>query len=318
MNYLQRYFGYFIFILSGILSLSAQSISSVDHFQEGQHIRIVYELQTSTPVEIQVFYSKDFGKTFSSPLKQVSGAVGKGITAGSKEILWRVLDEVPDLVGEGIVFRVSIAGAEWRPGMVHCNNTPTEIVEVRNPITGRVWMDRNLGASRAASSSTDEAAYGDLYQWGRFGDGHQCRSSGIVEKLSSNDMPGHGKFIVAGSNRNNDWRSSQNINLWQGGTGINNPCPLGFRIPTDAEWESEQKSWFDSSSAGSIKSTLKLPLGGNRLYGDGWISLVGVRGTYWSSSVSGPLARYLLISSSNTRLYAYYRGNGLSVRCIKD
>jgi hypothetical protein len=102
MNYLQRYFGYFIFILSGILSLRAQSISTTD--------------QTSS---------------------------------------------------EG----------QWRPGMVHCNGTPTEIVEVCNPITGRVWMDRNLGASRVATSSTDEAAYGDLYQWGRFGDGHQCRKS---------------------------------------------------------------------------------------------------------------------------------------------
>lgn len=66
---------------------------------------------------------------------------------------------------------------QWSPGMVHCNGTPTEIVEVLNLITGRVWMDRNLGASRVATSSTDEAAYGDLYQWGRFGDGHQCRKS---------------------------------------------------------------------------------------------------------------------------------------------
>ena len=30
---------------------------------------------------------------------------------------------------------------------------------------GQVWMDRNLGASRVATSFDDEEAYGDLYQW---------------------------------------------------------------------------------------------------------------------------------------------------------
>jgi len=39
--------------------------------------------------------------------------------------------------------------------------------------TGKIWMDRNLGASQVATSSTDAAAYGDLYQWGRAADGHE-------------------------------------------------------------------------------------------------------------------------------------------------
>jgi hypothetical protein len=38
---------------------------------------------------------------------------------------------------------------------------------------GKVWMDRNLGASKVASSITDTSAYGDLYQWGRGSDQHQ-------------------------------------------------------------------------------------------------------------------------------------------------
>ena len=299
------------------MSLRAQSISSVDHFQEGQHIRIVYELQTSSPVEIQVTYSKDFGKTFSSPLKQVSGAVGKGITAGSKEILWRVLEEIPELVEEGIVFRVSISGAEWRPGMVHCNNTPTEILEVRNPITGRVWMDRNLGASRAATNSTDEAAYGDLYQWGRFGDGHQCRNSATTTTLSSSNTPGHGKFILA-SNGNFDWRSPQNDNLWQGVEGINNPCPKGFRLPTDSEWEIERKSWSNNSSSGAMQSALKLPLGGYRYHNNGSLYDVGSSSSYWSATVFGAGARYLDFGSSDAGLGTYSRGIGFSVRCLQD
>ncbi|PKG42563.1 hypothetical protein, partial [Psychroflexus sp. MES1-P1E] len=35
--------------------------------------------------------------------------------------------------------------------------------DVTNPITGEIWMDRNLGASQVATSSIDAAAYGDLY-----------------------------------------------------------------------------------------------------------------------------------------------------------
>jgi hypothetical protein len=61
-------------------------------------------------------------------------------------------------------------------------DTTTEIVDVTNPATGQTWMDRNLGASRAATSPTDEQAYGDLYQWGRAADGHEKRRSSTTTK----------------------------------------------------------------------------------------------------------------------------------------
>lgn len=48
---------------------------------------------------------------------------------------------------------------------------------------GLVWMDRNLGATQAATSSTDTAAYGDYYQWGRDSDGHQFATSGTTTTL---------------------------------------------------------------------------------------------------------------------------------------
>jgi hypothetical protein len=40
--------------------------------------------------------------------------------------------------------------------------------------TGRVWLDRNLGASEACKTLTDLNCYGDYYQWGRGKDGHQA------------------------------------------------------------------------------------------------------------------------------------------------
>lgn len=106
-------------------------------------------------------------------------------------------------------------------------------------LTGRVWMDRNLGATQVAVSAIDAAAYGDLYQWGRLKDGHQIRTSSTSTVASTGDIPGHSNFITI-STAPIDWRSPQNNSLWQGATGgVNNPCPSGYRIPTNAEWTTE-------------------------------------------------------------------------------
>lgn len=50
-------------------------------------------------------------------------------------------------------------------GSVKIELKPAATVPVVTSATGEVWMDRNLGASRAATSSTDTNAYGNLYQW---------------------------------------------------------------------------------------------------------------------------------------------------------
>jgi hypothetical protein len=60
---------------------------------------------------------------------------------------------------------------------------------------GKIWMDRNLGASRVATSSTDSVGFGDLYQWGRAKDGHQLRTSATTATLASVDKPATSDFI---------------------------------------------------------------------------------------------------------------------------
>jgi uncharacterized protein (TIGR02145 family) len=184
--------------------------------------------------------------------------------------------------------------------------------------TGIIWMDRNLGATQVATSSTDVAAYGDLYQWGRGTDGHQIRTSGTTTVLSTTDQPGHGDFILV-SNSSYDWRSGQNNNLWQGVNGVNNPCPSGYRIPTEAEWDQERLSWSsNNNAAGAFTSPLKLPMAGYRSSSDGLLYVVGIGGQYWSSMVSGTSARYLDFSSSLAGVYTDGRAHGRSVRCLKD
>jgi uncharacterized protein (TIGR02145 family) len=174
-----------------------------------------------------------------------------------------------------------------------------------------------LGASQVATSSTDTNSYGDLYQWGRGSDGHQCRTSATTTTLSSGDVPGHGNFIKTSSSPN-DWRSPQNTNLWQGVNGVNNPCPSGYRLPTETEINAERLSWSSYNSAGAFASPLKLPLAGTRAYRNGLLGNVGSLGYYWSSTVSGEYSRFLSFLSSGANILAFLRAYGYSVRCLKD
>ncbi len=189
--------------------------------------------------------------------------------------------------------------------------------DVYSPATGKIWMDRNLGATRVAQSSTDSQAYGHLYQWGRAADGHQVRTSGTTPTLSNSDTPGHGNFITTGSSPY-DWRSTQNDDLWQGVNGTNNPCPAGYRLPTEAEWNAEIQSWSSNDAAGAFGSPLKLPVAGYRLGSNGSLVYVGSSGGYWSSTVDGTISRLLYFSSSNANMYSSNRAYGVSVRCLKD
>jgi hypothetical protein len=203
-------------------------------------------------------------------------------------------------------------------GSVFCNGA-TLVSDVTNPTTGKTWMDRNLGASRAATSSTDSQAYGDLYQWGRRSDGHQCRNSATTSTLSSTDQPSQGSFILTNGSPN-DWRSPQNNTRWQGVNGVNNPCPSGYRIPTVAEFDAERLSWSSNNAAGAIASPLKLPMAGRRVFNTGSIDPGSPSGFYWTSGVSLPYCQDLVFSAtsalpaSNLQWISF----GDAVRCIKN
>ena len=180
--------------------------------------------------------------------------------------------------------------------------------------TGQVWMDRNLGASRVATSSTDTEAYGDLYQWGRGTDGHEKRDSGTTATMSISDTPGHGNFIIP-TNDSFDWRTSQNDNLWQGASGINNPCPSGFRLPTINELAAELPN---NDAASAYESPLKLVVAGERdiFYSSGAIRYADSAGCYWSGTVQNEYGELRCVGSLG---YRYgHRAEGFSVRCLKD
>ena len=218
-------------------------------------------------------------------------------------------------VNEGATLQMIGGVPTWTGG-----TSPTP--NVTNPTTGEIWMDRNLGASQVATSSTDAAAYGDLYQWGRAADGHQIRTSGITATNATTAVPNDGNswdglFITEGSSPY-DWLTPQDANLWQGVSGTNNPCPSGYRLPTDVELQAERLSWSSNNSAGAFGSPLKLPVAGCRLNSFGSLFIVGSGGRYWSSTVGGTGASHLIFNSSGAAMSSGYRAYGFSVRCLKD
>jgi len=182
----------------------------------------------------------------------------------------------------------------------------------------KCWLDRNLGATAVATSSTHTGSYGDFFQWGRRDDGHQTRTSGTTTTLSNTDNPAHGSFIIT-SNSPWDWRNPQNPNLWQGFDGTNNPCPAGWRIPTEVEWNTECLSWTSNDLTGAINSPLRLPLAGQRSW-SGSIFHEGSYGCYWSSNVDSTRSKHLEFRTGfyGTYMESSNRARGVSVRCIKD
>ena len=182
---------------------------------------------------------------------------------------------------------------------------------------GKIWMDRNLGASRVATSSTDSLGFGDLYQWGRAKDGHQLRTSATTATLASVDKPATSDFINVKTGTQ-DWRNPQNSTLWQGVNGSNNPCPTGFRLPTVAEWNLEIEGWSGKNDVGAFASSLKLPLAGSRSTSTGDIALAGTGGYYWTSTVDGTRSRVVVISEAQAFVSTSVRGDGKSVRCIRN
>lgn len=204
---------------------------------------------------------------------------------------------------------VSTIGILARPTSVPtytmCNRSNWTWNDVTNPTTGKTWMDRNLGANRVATSLTDNQSYGMLYQWGRLSDGHQCvnryvgdgvTTSGTTTTLSSTDTPSDSLFIL-NPNYPYDWRNPQNVNLWQGISGVNNPCPTGYRLPTKVESDAELSTWSTLNATGGFGSTLKLSLNGRRNQFNGNVLDVGSGGLgdFWTSTISGQYSYYLVM-----------------------
>lgn len=197
---------------------------------------------------------------------------------------------------------------------------------------GNVWSQQNLGSTHTATSATDADAFGDLYQWGRWQDGHQLRTSSTSADVPVPNNPsgistGNSNFITSDPSW---WDNGASDNKWEAATPADanefngcDPCRAmgqGWRLPTEAEWQAVMQSESITNIATAFQSNLKLTVAGAR-NSSGALYNVGVRGYYWSSTISATnpdFAKYLYYSNAIVNASAGgFRDQGTSVRCIK-
>ncbi len=210
-----------------------------------------------------------------------------------------------------------------------------------------IWLQQNLGSSQVATANNDAQSYGDLFQWGRWDDGHQVRSplsSTQQVTLSTIDpagiSPGNPNFLQPASSGDNWWNAlvSSNIptigpnNTWSvepsSATNGLDPCAAlgpGWHMPDSTVWATVRTKENITSSATAYSSRLKLPYNGYRNpTGAANITSAGAAGGafYWSSSLSGSVNGgytgtnpWVVWGSSFSFSNAWVRGYGGGCRC---
>jgi len=201
---------------------------------------------------------------------------------------------------------------------------------VKSPYTGRIWLDRNLGASRVCTAYDDGQCYGNYYQWGRPADGHQL-SNTLATSTQATDInnTGHSKFIYDSDNAEDDgafydWvlgddnGSKRQLN-WSNTDG-SSICPVGYRVPNKYELEGEIFSIPDEpeNNADMYEHFLKVPSSGYRSYTSGALYFQRSHGYLWSTSTHENYAHFIYFRNNRVSSYSGSYAYGRTVRCIKD
>ncbi|UOE38236.1 T9SS type A sorting domain-containing protein [Chryseobacterium oryzae] len=191
---------------------------------------------------------------------------------------------------------------------------------------GKIWLQQNLGSSQVATSISDEDSYGDLFQWGRWDDGHQNRNSATTTEPSPNNPIGlnnSSAYVLGswwgGNDLNDEWTANSNSVSSTNGADPCKAIGTDWKMPSQADWTAAKNAEGINNPATAFASKLKLPAGGNRSFTNGSFEFVGQRGYFWSSTATGLGAKYLYVGNTIGNPSAGApRGQGSSVRCIKS
>lgn len=122
--------------------------------------------------EITIDYTGGNGGPYSNQAVASTGVLGLSAELTSGKFLYGIgavnytITGIPDAFGIAS-FDINLGGrtcvldllvSGYSTGTVHCD-FPTEIVGVKNSLTGKIWMDRNLGASQVAINSSHQAYF---------------------------------------------------------------------------------------------------------------------------------------------------------------
>ncbi|MDR2087439.1 MAG: hypothetical protein LBP72_09755 [Dysgonamonadaceae bacterium] len=190
-----------------------------------------------------------------------------------------------------------------------------------------VWLTfqcHNLGGLDilTGSEAFTYQHHGDWYRWG-------AKTASLVN-IGTNDGSGwtNPDYQATTSEDDSGQQDTDGNNLWK---AENNPCPAGWRLPTNSEWQNvvNNNSWPSASgwttdafnAVRKVSDYLYLPAAGYRSNSNGSLSSRGNSGYYWSSSSYGSPLGYSygqrLFFFSGSQLVNYEgRAFGYSVRCV--
>ena len=158
------------------------------------------------------------------------------------------------------------------------------------------WATRNVNAPGTFAENPED--FGMLFQWNRR---RGWETDGAATRWNSASATG------------TEW------------TATNDPCPVGWRMPTDAELESLENAgsiWIMQNDVygrlfGTAPYQLFLPAAGLRNASNGTRDNANSSGHYWSSTAGGAArAMGLGFCSGTSGVNHRSRPEGLSVRCV--
>jgi len=133
-----------IIILALVLSslfgaaTAQEHVSNIRVQQRDGMIYVTYDLILNA--DIKVFASLDGGTTYRGPLQHVSGAVGKGISAGNDKVLiWNLLREVGYVDNSSIVIRISANATT--------SSENSAVISIEKPEHSKYYLGLNGGFS---------------------------------------------------------------------------------------------------------------------------------------------------------------------------
>ena len=266
-------------------------------------------------------------------------ASGTPIYTGPFQI-WIGVGNIQQCMAFFTVLNAPASGPTVDPGLTEGSTGVINFIYRGQPVAyttvragdGKIWLQQNLGSPQVAMSVWDEASFGDYFQWGRWDDGHQVRTSSVVtggvSLLNPSNIPSGNPNFISGITAGTMWWSTGGLatDTWTGTTATStngkDPCVAlgpGWRSPTAADWQN-LKNYDDLDGAlAAYMSNLKLPAGGFRdpggyVYGGG-------ESYYWSATAAGNSNAIGLFISDNTylaTLQASYRAAGYNCRCVKN
>jgi len=200
-----------------------------------------------------------------------------------------------------VIYQATVASVD---SVIFSNPSPTAL-DKGVVIAGITWATRNVAAPGVFADNPEDT--GMFYQWNS--------KTGWSATNPMINSEGGTEWIYP-------W-DGNNAASWE---KMNDPCPPGWRMPTQAELKklSDSKGVWTTVNGvyGRQFGKLFLPVTGRREYDDGWLNhTVLEEGYYWSSTIRNSNSYLLDFNESfvsvSAALYSD-RGYGYSCRCVLE